>query len=229
MSEDACTRLRQQFRSWNVQIETATGNPSDMIIRRAREWYADLIVIGTHGRSGLGRVLLGSVSAVVAREASCSVRIVRKRERPRENTLHLLIGHDGSPEADRVVDAVCRRRWPATAEVKVVSVIEALVTTRADEMAGIADTVHNINTEEHRWLSYLAAEAEGKCARAGLAASSVVIDGHPKDTLVHEAQLWNADTVFLGARGLGLVERLFLGSVSTSVAAHAPCTVELVR
>lgn len=229
MAEDACIRVQSQFRSWNVQIETATGNSADMIKKRAKEWHADLIVVGTHGRSGLGRLLLGSVSAAVAKEACCSVRIVRKVDRRRENELRLLVGHDGSPEADRVVDAVCRRRWPTGTEVKIVSVIEALVTTHADEMAGIANTVHDINSEEHRWLGYLAGEAERKCAQAGLTASSLVIDGHPKEALVNEARSWNADTIFVGARGLGLVERLFLGSVSTAVASHAPCTVEIVK
>ena len=229
MSEDACIRVQSRFRTWNVQMETATGNPVEMINKRAREWNADLIVMGTHGRSGLARVVLGSVSTAVSKEAGCSVRIVRKSECRHEKTLRLLIGHDGSPEADRVVDAVCRRRWPAGTEVKVVSVIEALVSTHADELAGIANTFQNINAEEYRWLSYLAGEAERKCARAGLSASSLVIDGHPKEALVNEARNWNADTIFIGARGLGLVERLLLGSVSTSVASHAPCTVEIVK
>jgi len=110
-----------------------------------------------------------------------------------------------------------------------VSVIEALVTTRADEMAGIASTVRDINVEERQWLEYLAGEAERKCAQAGLIASSFVTEGEPKETLVNEARSWNADTIFLGARGLGLVERFLLGSVSASVVNHAPCTVEIVR
>jgi nucleotide-binding universal stress UspA family protein len=229
LSEDACTRVQAQFRSWTIQMETAAGHAAEMILKRAREWHADLIVLGSHGRSGLARVLLGSVSASVARDAGCSVRVVRSAERRLENAIRLLIGHDGSPEADSVVDAVCRRSWPAGTQVQVVSVVEALVSTRADELAGIAGAVHNINVEEYKWLQYLAGEAEQKCAKAGLIASSLVLEGHPKETLVNEARRWNAHTIFIGARGIGVVERLFLGSVSTSVVTHAPCTVEVVR
>jgi len=221
--------VQAQFRSWNVQMETAAGNAAEMILKRAREWHADLILVGSHGRSGLARVVLGSVSASVARDAGCSVRVVRAVDRRRENEIRLLVGHDGSPEADNVMDQVCRRSWPAGTQVKIVSVVEALVSTRADELAGIAGTIHDINAEEFKWLQYLAGEAEQKCSKAGLIASSLVLEGHPKETLVNEARRWNADTIFIGARGSGVVERLFLGSVSTSVVTHAPCTVEVVR
>ena len=229
LSEEASTRVQAQFRSWNVQMETAAGHAAEMILKRATEWNADLIVAGSHGRSGLARVLLGSVSASVARDARCSVRVVRAAEHPHENAIRLLVGHDGSPEADTVIDEVCRRFWPAGTQVQIVSVIEALVSTRADELAGIAGAVHDINAEEYKWLQYLTGEAAQKCTKAGLIASSLVLEGHPKETLVNEARRWNADTIFIGARGLGVVERLFLGSVSASVVNHAPCTVEVVR
>jgi nucleotide-binding universal stress UspA family protein len=229
LSEEVCTRVQAQFRSWNVQMEIAAGNPAEMTLKRAREWHADLILVGSHGRSGLARVVLGSVSASVARDAGCSVRVVHAVARQRENEIRLLVGHDGSPEADNVVDQVCRRSWPAGTQVKIVSVVEALVSTHADELAGIAGTVHDINAEEFKWLQYLAGQAEQKCAKAGLIASSLVLEGHPKETLVNEARRWNADTIFIGARGLGLVDRLLLGSVSTSVVTHAACTVEVVR
>jgi nucleotide-binding universal stress UspA family protein len=226
--DDSCIKIQSQFRSWNVQVEMAVGHPAALILKRAKEWHADLIVLGTHGRSALARVLLGSVSTAVTKNAGCSVRIVRAGDRRREDTIHLLAAHDGSPEADAAVDAVCKRSWPAGTQVRVVSVVEALVTSRADEMAGIASTVRDINVEEHQWLEYLVGEAQRKCAQSGLIASSFVTEGEPKETLVNEARRWNADTIFLGARGLGLVERL-LGSVSGSVVTHAPCTVEVVR
>src|ERR1043166_2153408 len=144
MSEELCNRLQRHFHGWDVQLETPTGAPAGMIFRRAVEWAADLIVVGTHGRSGLSRLMLGSVSNAIARDAACSVRVARARPQ-REGPLRLLIGHDGSSLADIVVNAVCRRSWPANTEVRILTAIEVLIATRADQMAGIAGTVDEIN------------------------------------------------------------------------------------
>ena len=53
------------------------GEPSKEIIAAAREWSADLIVVGTHGRTGLTRVVLGSIAESVVRHAPCPVVVVR--------------------------------------------------------------------------------------------------------------------------------------------------------
>ncbi|HET7503507.1 MAG TPA: universal stress protein [Kofleriaceae bacterium] len=58
-------------------------DPRDAILKAARELHADLIVIGTHGRRGLSRMLLGSVAEAVLRRASCPVLAVREEaDRP---------------------------------------------------------------------------------------------------------------------------------------------------
>jgi len=56
-----------------------TGKPSVKIVEAAKCWPADLVVIGSHGREGLGRLLLGSVAESVVRHASCPVLVVRSR------------------------------------------------------------------------------------------------------------------------------------------------------
>ena len=53
------------------------GDPKSKIIDAAEQWHADLIVLGSHGRTGLERFLMGSVSDAVARHAPCSVEVVR--------------------------------------------------------------------------------------------------------------------------------------------------------
>jgi len=221
VAEDACIRLQAQFRSWNVQVETATGYPSEMILKRARQWPADLIVMGTHGRSGLKRLVLGSVSTAVSRSAECSVRITRSLENRRHEGVRLILAHDGSPEAGAAVDEVCRRSWPEGTEARVVSVVQQLVTTRADEMAGIAGAVRGINVEEHHWMEFLGEEADRKLIDAGIAASYHLAEGDPTDTLLKEARTWDSDTVFMGARAHNPLERLLVGSVSSSVIAQA--------
>lgn len=56
-----------------VEHRLAMGNPADEIVRVANEEKVDMIVMGTHGRSGLGRLLMGSVAEAVVRKASCPV------------------------------------------------------------------------------------------------------------------------------------------------------------
>lgn len=62
---------------FRVTTSVATGDARSIILENAAEWNADLIVLGSHGRKGLGRFFLGSVSEAVARHADCSVLIVR--------------------------------------------------------------------------------------------------------------------------------------------------------
>ncbi len=61
----------------SVTTDIVQGDPKTLIIKNAEEWGADLIVLGSHGRKGLQRFLLGSVSETVMRHAHCSVEIVR--------------------------------------------------------------------------------------------------------------------------------------------------------
>jgi nucleotide-binding universal stress UspA family protein len=64
---------------FKATAEVSEGEPKSRIIEKAEEWRADLIVLGSHGRKGFDRALLGSVSEAVARHAPCSVAIVRIR------------------------------------------------------------------------------------------------------------------------------------------------------
>jgi nucleotide-binding universal stress UspA family protein len=63
--------------AFRVTASVAEGDARTIILQEAKEWHADLIVLGSHGRKGLGRFFLGSVSEAVARHAHCSVEIVR--------------------------------------------------------------------------------------------------------------------------------------------------------
>jgi nucleotide-binding universal stress UspA family protein len=62
---------------FRVTPSVTMGDAKSVILDDAARWHADLIVMGSHGRKGLGRFFLGSVSEAVARHASCSVQIVR--------------------------------------------------------------------------------------------------------------------------------------------------------
>ena len=64
----------------SIQEFLLAGEPANEIVKVAKEWPADLIVLGSHARTGLSRALLGSVAEVVTRNAPCSVLVIRGRK-----------------------------------------------------------------------------------------------------------------------------------------------------
>lgn len=69
--------LRPRRAKFPIEHRTANGDPAQEIVRMAEETAADLIVMGTHGRSGFGRLLMGSVAEHVVRRAPCPVMTVK--------------------------------------------------------------------------------------------------------------------------------------------------------
>ena len=78
--EEALMQLRDLLPASLIspgQTQIATGDPADAIVRVAGEITSDLIIMGTHGRTGLSHILLGSVAEKVVRHASCPVLTIR--------------------------------------------------------------------------------------------------------------------------------------------------------
>ena len=69
--------LEKSFANISESISVLLERPHTLILKEARDWNADLIVMGSHGRQGADRFLLGSVSEAVATHAHCSVEIIR--------------------------------------------------------------------------------------------------------------------------------------------------------
>jgi nucleotide-binding universal stress UspA family protein len=79
--DNATEALRRGVNKFEITGDIIEGSPKRVILDVAEAWDADLIVVGSHGRRGLDRFLLGSVSQAVALHASCSVEIVRAPRR----------------------------------------------------------------------------------------------------------------------------------------------------
>lgn len=80
-AEQLVHRAAEVLRGQGLRVEPVVrqGDPRDTIVDEAQRWGADLVVLGTHGHTGLKRLLLGSVAAYVATHAPCSVEIARER------------------------------------------------------------------------------------------------------------------------------------------------------
>jgi len=227
LGEAGCYRLQRLFPEWNIEIEPSAENPAEAILEKAKNGLADLIVVGAHSRSAVARAVLGSVSLKLVREAPCPVRVARWSNH--NNPLRLIIAIDGSPESGAAVSEVCRRFWHVGTEVRIVAVHEVMVTTNAEHIATGERIYEQINEENLIRLKSATQTATEKLHEAGLLTTPIIEEGDPKHVLLAQARAWNADAIFMGARGMSRVEEILLGSVSSAAVAHAPCTVEVVH
>jgi len=224
----AAWRLGKLQPEWSVKAEVSAGSPASAIIEKADAWKPDLIVVGAHGRSAVGRFFFGSVSQKVLHEANCSVRVAREPEELESplRPIRLIIGFDGSPGAKEVVRAVTARNWPEGCEARVVyAAWPSLEFTTQPLVGKIADWIAEEDLRIRRKVDAVVSDLNA----AGLRTTAVIKSEEPKRLLLSEAENWKADCVFVGARGLGRLERLRLGSVSSAVAARAHCSVEVVH
>lgn len=222
-------RLRKLFPGWTVTDEAEADAPAWALLKKARAWSPDLIVVGATGKKALARWALGSVSQAVLAESSGAVRVGRAGPAD-DGALRLMVAVDGSPDADRAVETVIARRWPADTRVRVVSVVDdRLLSAAALRVSTLARWTREGDADPAAWVGRMVEDACARLQKAGLLASGRVEKGVPKNVLVDKATRWRAHALFLGARGLTRWERLLLGSVSTAVAARLPCSVEVAR
>jgi len=232
----AAQRLRQILPDWWIRTETRAGHPTTAILNKADEWRPDLIVVGSHGRTGLDRMLMGRVSMGVLHHALTSVRICRGALPPNNQPeaqpgkpIRLLVGVDASAHAAAAVRSLAARHWPRDTQVRVIGVAdtELPLAGAAAAWGGIMEVeVYDKIRDE---ISRAVAEAARELDRAGLGVSHDLLCGPAARLLLAESQRWQADCIYVGARGIGALRRIFAGSVSSNVASHAQCSVEVIR
>lgn len=231
LAEAARDRVQANFPNWKVTAESSCGSPAWELIARADEWKPDLIVVGSQGRTALGRFVLGSISQRVLTEARCSVRIARGRVEEPHSPVRIIVGVDGSPASIDAVRDVASRVWPPMSEVRVIAVNDPLTPTLVGQLVPpVRRIVEETNEADREWLQRILASATEQLGTSGLTVSTQVREGDPKKELPSAAEEWGADCIFVGSSGFSnRFERFVLGSVSAAVAARAHCSVEVVR
>ncbi|HZT60809.1 MAG TPA: universal stress protein [Pyrinomonadaceae bacterium] len=231
LAEKARARLRKNFPGWEVRAESFYGSPAREVLRVADEWGPDLVVVGSHGRSALGRFVMGSVSQKVLNESRSSVRVARGRVEVEPTPARVLVGIDGSRGAEAAVREVAARLWPRGSEARVCVVEDPPIPLGVGRfIPPLREVIEEENRAECDWVCATVGSAVRQLSDAGLVATSLVATGDPRRVLVEEAERWGADSIFVGSRGTGSrLGRYFLGSVSAAVAARAHCSVEVTR
>lgn len=227
----ACARVQTALPAWSVDSTAIYGSPALEIIRKADDIAADLIVVGSNGRSSLSRLILGSIAQKVLSEASCSVRIARGKIEVDPSPQRILVAFDGSKGAKSAVAAVANRNWSEGSEVRLVTVSDPATPSAIGRFVPpVIRPLDKLSVSETALLETQSASSLRILERAGLRTGQRVLPGNPKAILKEEAVKWRADCVFLGANMSGSsFERFLIGSTSAAVAARAQCSVEVVR
>ena len=231
LAERARDRVVTMFPDWKVTADSSCGSPAWELVAKADDWKPDLIVVGSHGRTALGRFVLGSVSQRVLTEARSSVRVCRGRIDEPNSPVRIIVGTDGSPASDEALRAVTARHWPAQSEVKVVMVDDPLAPEFLEKLIPpLGKFIEEDRQEERAWVEEISKRSIEILRETGIKVTCEVRQGDPKQELCRAAEEWNADCIFVGSAGFSnRFKRFVLGSVSAAVAARAHCSVEVVR
>lgn len=242
--------VRQFFPRWNVTPEVRVGSPSWEIIQCAEEADRDaesrrfdLVAVGSRGHGDFKRLVLGSVAHRVVTTLRGTVRVSRGKSASRvgdelRRPPRVIVGVDGSHDAQAAAEAVASRTWPDGTRV-----VFASFETGPLAMVGYWEP-HTIWGGEPPSLNASVADARPalrivteaadmlRRRRPHLLITTLVKPMDPKYGLLAAAEEWDqdgADSIFVGASGVRGLARFVLGSVSTSVAMNAACSVEVVR
>jgi nucleotide-binding universal stress UspA family protein len=209
-----------------VESVVVMGHPETVLLEASET--AEMLVVGARGRGTVASALLGSVSAVVARESLCPVVIVREfdardeQDEPRP----VVVGVDGTPVSSAAVELAFRM---ASVRGTPLTLLHATWDLREQassliDLRSYAEKV-NLSEQEERLVSETVA---GLCEKyPDVAVTESYRRGEPVRRLVEASR--DASLVVVGTRGRRMLATTLLGSVSRGVVERAYCPVAVVR
>lgn len=212
-----------------VAVLAASGDPVRVIVEQARS--ADLIVMGTHGRSGFERLMVGSVTEKVLRLAPCPVLAVPAQVAPGSGSnavfRRILCAVDFSPASERALEVALDLARQANGTLTVVTVIEWLAEEepRATAHFNVSEyRQHLIEDTRARLQALLSGESRTWCDL-----TEVVTLGRAHREVARLAAERDCDLVVMGAQGRGGARLALFGSTTATVIRGATSPVLVVR
>jgi nucleotide-binding universal stress UspA family protein len=230
-ADDYLKRVTGALRARGLPVERShrLGLAAHEILAEAAESQADLIVMGTHGRSGPGRVLYGSVADEVLRHAEVPVLLVPPHASaswPIDARLKVLVPLDGSELAETALEPVGAWAVRLGAELLLVQVVEWPPYVLMDGGELLMLDPEELHAEAQDYLVPIAARL-----KPGLGAVSCRVElGRPvADTIVRIGEEEHVDLFAMATHGRGGLARLVLGSAATGILQQAHAPVLLIR
>jgi nucleotide-binding universal stress UspA family protein len=210
-----------------VETDVLEGTPVESIVDDAADFAADLIVMGTHGRTGVHRYVVGSVTERVVRLADAPVLTARAGVEmgPAGDCDDVLIPTDGSEYATVAVDHGLAIAQQFDARVHAVSIVDVGDLATRVEYTPPTEALERVREERTD-----ATEAIAERAReAGLDVRTEVREGFPAEDLIDYAGEEGIDLLAMGTHGRTGLNRFLLGSTTERIIRHADAPVLAVN
>jgi nucleotide-binding universal stress UspA family protein len=208
----------------SVESTVCEGEPPEVLTDFAQGKKADLIALGTYGRKGLNRLLMGSVTSQVILNAPCDVLVVKKPCSKCSGSYHsLLVPFDGSEQSKKALSRACELAKVDAAEVSVLYVIP-----RYEEMMDFFKT-DAIKKSLFQEAEKIVETAKSLAAGLGMEIKAVVQEGNAADKIVEIAGTMKHDLIVAGTHGWRGVNKALLGSTAERVIAYANCPILIVK
>lgn len=200
-----------------VESTVREGRPADEILAYADERDVDLLVMGTHGRTGLQQVLVGSVALEVIREARRPVCTVSPAATVTESVEDVLLATDGWSGSAAATDHALTLAGAADARLHALYAV--------DVESEVSETLEAF--EEHGTQTTM--DVVDQAESGGIEATRRVEQGRPHETVLAYADAEDVDLLVMGTESKSTLERLVVGSVSQRVVPNASVPVITVR
>jgi len=215
----------------DVALATDAGDAAATIVDHAVRMATDLLVMGTHGRGGFDRLLLGSVTEKVLRKAPCPILTVPPHALPTmpEEVVfrRILCPMDFSPSALQAFGFALDLARQANGSVTVLHVIEWLAEEepRAHAHFNVSEYRQHLTADAHARLQALLADEPCTWCET----EEVVVIGRAHREVLATAAARQTDLIVMGAQGRGSVGLALFGSTTQHVVRAATCPVLTVR
>ena len=231
---EARRRLPAAFQE---KASTIVGHqdPRHGILTAARQWPAELIVVGARGLGPFKRLLLGSVSRAVVHASEIPVWIARPRASKGNDKLHVLLASKSPESAQPAADLLARLSWPDGTAFTVLTVIYSLFAGRVPDWLQQEARSPEVEQMVQAWVrehdDEIRANVEDiKHFVAGLSpplqnAKPLVTEGESADSILATAAREKSDLIVIGPRKKRSLGSAIFGSVSEAVLNHAGCSV----
>jgi nucleotide-binding universal stress UspA family protein len=207
-----------------VYSQTDSDSPSEAIIDYAEEQDVDLVVMGTHGRKGMDRLLSGSVSEEVVRGAPCPVFTVLGTDGAGDHVpavTRVLAPVDLSDQSELVMNHAAALADAYAAPLDLLHVVEEAAYPSAYGLDPLTPDLPNVQERAREALETLAGELDLRTDPVNVH----VLAGNAARDIVEFAREHGADLIVMATHGRTGLERFLIGSVAEKVVRRAPCPV----